>query len=69
MPKTLKTPYEKYVILWPQKQPRALRERDFSKLDIEHLADPGESGQVWVDALAPRAQLCQKGPSLRSAQL
>ncbi len=39
MPKTLNTPYEKDVLLWSQEQARALRERDFSKLDIEHLAD------------------------------
>jgi hypothetical protein len=39
MPKTLNTPYEKDVILWSQEQARALRARDFSKLDIEHLAD------------------------------
>lgn len=39
MPKMLNTPYEKDVILWSQEQARALRERDFSKLDIEHLAD------------------------------
>jgi Domain of unknown function DUF29 len=39
MPKTLKTPYEKDVILWSQEQARALRDRDFSRLDIEHLAD------------------------------
>ena len=39
MPKILNTQYEKDVILWSQEQARALRERDFSKLDIEHLAD------------------------------
>jgi len=39
MPKMLNTPYETDVILWSQEQARALRERDFSKLDIEHLAD------------------------------
>jgi Domain of unknown function DUF29 len=39
MPKTLNTPYEKDVVLWPEEKSRALRERDFSKLDIEHLAD------------------------------
>jgi len=39
MPKMLNTPYEKDAILWSQEQARALRERDFSKLDIEHLAD------------------------------
>jgi hypothetical protein len=37
--KTLSTPYETDVILWSQEQARALRERDFSGLDIEHLAD------------------------------
>ncbi|RBP08231.1 uncharacterized protein DUF29 [Roseiarcus fermentans] len=39
MPKTLNTPYETDVILWSQEQARALRERDYSQLDIEHLAD------------------------------
>ena len=39
MPKILNTQYEKDVILWSQEQARALRERDSSKLDIEHLAD------------------------------
>ncbi len=39
MAKTLNTPYKKDVILWSQEQARALRERDFSRLDIEHLAD------------------------------
>ena len=39
MPKILNTPYEQDVILWSQEQARALQERDFSKLDIEHLAD------------------------------
>lgn len=31
--------YEEDVVLWSQEQARALRERDFSKLDIEHLAE------------------------------
>jgi len=31
--------YEKDVILWAEEQARALRERDFGRLDIEHLAD------------------------------
>ena len=39
MAKNLNTPYETDVILWSQEQARALRERDFSRLDIEHLAD------------------------------
>ncbi len=39
MPKTLNTAYETDVILWSQEQARALRERDFAKLDLEHLAD------------------------------
>ena len=39
MPKTLSTAYDDDVILWAEEQARALRERDFSKLDIEHLAD------------------------------
>ncbi len=38
MPKTF-TGYDEDVILWSQEQARALRERDFSKLDVEHLAD------------------------------
>ena len=47
--RTLNTPYQKDVILWSQEQARALRERDFSRLDIEHLADEiedvGKSGK------------------------
>ena len=39
MPKTLNTLYEKDVVLWAEEQARALRARDFSRLDIEHLAD------------------------------
>jgi hypothetical protein len=33
------TPYDEDVILWSQEQARLLRERRFSELDIEHLAD------------------------------
>jgi hypothetical protein len=33
------TRYEEDVVLWSLEQARALRERDFSKLDIERLAD------------------------------
>ena len=33
------TSYDKDIILWSQEQARLLRERRFSELDIEHLAD------------------------------
>jgi len=55
MPKTLNTPYEKDVLLWSREQARALRERDFSKLDIEHLADEVEDvGKAEKRELANR---------------
>ena len=54
MPKTL-TGYDEDVILWAQEQARALRERDFSKLDIEHLADEIEDvGRCEKRELASR---------------
>ncbi len=39
MGKAASASYTKDVILWAEEQARALRERDFAKLDIEHLAD------------------------------
>ena len=39
MGKTASVSYDDDGILWAEEQARALRERDFSKLDIEHLAD------------------------------
>ena len=55
MAKNLNTPYETDVILWSQEQARALRERDFSRLDIEHLADEIEDvGRCEKRELASR---------------
>ena len=50
-----RTSYEKDVVRWAQEQARLLRAGDFSRLDIEHIADEIEDvGKAEQRELASR---------------